>query len=150
MLLEIMEHIDRSFVETIDRGTFTIENERLITDVAYVKGQYIRIVGSFNNDGIYKLTDTLYTLTGAEDETWTGAVAGLRIPPDFLKLAEEIKEWHERAKGNPNYGLLTSENVKNWSGSMATNKDGAVVRWQDHFRQDLKRYRNAMFKEAIL
>ena len=143
MLYEICEHLhnffDKRDGEYIDRsaGTFTILNG-LISPLSssLIAGQYIRIVGSLLNDGIYLLPSD-FTIAELSDETFTGAVFGLAIPKDLVTLSTEITAY---VAANPATGY-TSESFGGWSGSRATGASGAPLSWKSVFAARLNRWR---------
>ena len=53
-------------------------------------GQYFRIIGSVFNDGVHRYGAEDDTL---EDETFTGIVAPMAVPNDFIALFDEISAW---------------------------------------------------------
>lgn len=54
-------------------------------------GQYIRIIGSALNDGVWQ-----YPVTSLRDEAFSGAVWRLNVPPAVAALAEEIADWQSK------------------------------------------------------
>ena len=109
---------------TITYGTMKIPDA--------LPGQYVRIVGSVLNDGVYQ-----YPLTWMTDEAFTGTVQLLAIPKPVLALVDEIKTWAE--KNQPT--AFTSESFGGYSYSKATNAAGVAASWQDVFRARLAPYR---------
>lgn len=83
------------------------------------------------------------------NEIFTGAVCGLAVPPDFIQLVSDIKQFQENAAKNPNLGLVQSESFGGYSYSMATGANGNVASWQSAFQSRLNPYRK-MFDEVIL
>ena len=143
MLNEICEHLHNFFDsrdgEYIDRsaGTFTILNG-LISPLSssLVAGQYIRIVGSLLNDGIYLLPSN-FTISSLVNETFTGAIFGLAIPRDLVTLDSEITAYVE---ANPASGYV-SESFGGWSGTRSVGNNGANITWQQAFARKLNRWR---------
>ena len=81
-----------------------IESEGGIKD-----GQYFRIIGSVFNDGVHRYGAEDDIL---EDETFTGIVAPMAVPKDFMALFNEISAWLtanliSRIKVNPSGGIRT-------------------------------------------
>ena len=98
-------------------------------------GQYFRIIGSVNNDGVYCFNEEL----PLEDETFNGAIWFMAIPTSFLALDKEIEKWkatNEQALKSP----YQSESFGGYSYSKATGKNGAYS-WQDAFAPQLNMYR---------
>ena len=143
MLYEICEHLHNFFDsrdgEYIDRSadTFTISNG-LISPLSssLIAGQYIRIVGSLLNDGIYLLPSNR-TIATLENETFTGAIFGLAIPRDLVTLDSEITAW---VAANPASGYV-SESFGGWSGTKATGANGAPLSWKSVYAARLNRWR---------
>ena len=143
MLNEICEHLhnffDRRDGDYIDRtaGTFVI-SDGVISPLSssLIAGQYIRIVGSLLNDGIYLLPDD-FTIAELQDETFTGAVFGLAIPKDLVTLDAEITAY---VAANP-ASAYTSESFGGWSGTKATGSNGAPLSWKSVYAARLNRWR---------
>lgn len=143
MLNEICEHLHNFFDtrdgEYIDRtaGTFAI-SDGVISPLSssLIGGQYIRIVGSLLNDGIWLLPADL-TIADLQDETFTGAVFGLAIPRDLVTLDSEITAY---VTANPASGYV-SESFGGWSGTKATGANGAPLSWKSVFAARLNRWR---------
>lgn len=143
MLNEICEHLHNFFDtrdgEYIDRtaGTFAI-SDGVISPLSssLIGGQYIRIVGSLLNDGIYLLPAD-FTIDELTDETFVGAVFGLAIPKDLVTLSTGIAAY---VTDNPASGY-TSESFGGWSGTKATGANGAPLSWQTVYGARLNRWR---------
>jgi hypothetical protein len=143
MLNEICEHLHNFFDardgEYIDRtaGTFAI-SDGLISPLSssLIAGQYIRIVGSLLNDGIYLLPSN-FTISTLVNETFTGAIFGLAIPRDLVTLDSEITAW---VAANPASGYV-SESFGGWSGTKATGANGAALSWKSVYAARLNRWR---------
>lgn len=143
MLYEICEHLNNFFDkrdgEYINRsdGTFVISNGVISPlSSSMIAGQYIRIVGSLLNDGIYLLPSNL-TIASLVNETFTGAVFGLAIPKDLVTLDSEITAY---VAANPASGYV-SESFGGWSGTKATGSNGAPLSWKSVFAARLNRWR---------
>lgn len=97
MLTEICQYLKNWFNRKPDGtdypkadGMFTIEDGVLHTDIL-AEGQYFRVLGSLFNDGVHKFGDADLT-----DETFEGEIWSMGIPPDMIKLAEDISTWMEK------------------------------------------------------
>lgn len=104
------------------------------------EGQYYRIVGSVFNDGLHQ-----YPSDDLKDETFSGGIWALAIPPDFIALAKEIEEW-ESKYGEATAGPYASESFGGYSYSLADSVAGGGSEdptngWQRHFRARLIPYR---------
>lgn len=132
MLENVLAYLHNYFVSRV-----LPEQEWMITDGTMdvpgaLSGQYVRIVGSVLNDGVYQ-----YPLTGLTDETFIGTVRLLAIPKAVIALVDEIQAWSE--KNQPT--AFTSESFGGYSYSKATNANGLAAGWQDVFRSQLAPYR---------
>ena len=143
MLYEICEHLHNFFDQRdgdyIDRtaGTFVISNGVISPlSSSLIAGQYIRIVGSLLNDGIYLLPSN-FTISTLVNETFTGAIFGLAIPRDLVTLDTEITAY---VTANPATGYV-SESFGGWSGSRATGANGAPLSWESVYAKRLNRWR---------
>lgn len=102
-----------------------------------LKGQYIRIVGSVFNDGVYKYGETdVY-----QEETFNGEVWALAIPKGVLTLINEIKAWNDK-NGDVATGPYQSESFGGYTYTRATDSaTGGAATWQTAFRAQLNRWR---------
>ncbi|MBQ1232618.1 MAG: hypothetical protein IIX86_03715 [Clostridia bacterium] len=135
MLTELCAEIRNYFLEPngIHTGKFTISGGKL-APLDFIKdGQYIRIIGSTFNDGVYQ-----YPAIDLTDETFAGAVWALAIPPAVKALADEIKAYNE-GDGKPS--AYTSESFGNYSYTKATDASGAPLTWEKAFAKRLNKYR---------
>ena len=134
MLTEILAYLRNYFVVETHEDTFEIVGGVLPLGFLQ-KGQYFRIIGSIFNDGVYCCTEDL-KLT---DETFTGKIEALAIPPDLIKLAEEITDYMQSDEAKPT--ALTSESFGGYSYTKATESSGAAASWQTVFAARLRRWR---------
>ena len=131
MIGDLMSLTNNYFEKFYINGTITITDGKLNLPSQFVEGQYIRIINSLLNDGVYKIqeksgeTATLSSILS--DETFSGFVVGLAVPKSFEELSSEIDAWSSR---NKNRRGLTSESslggYYSWSAS-ATNVASAFV-----------------------
>ncbi len=135
MLTEILAYLRNDFVREIHKGTFEIVGGKIAPLDFLIPNQYFRIVNSTLNDGVYCYGDTLDLL----DETFSGEVWALAIPPDLLKLADEITEYMASDEAKPS--AYTSESFDGYSYSKATDGNGVAVTWQTVFAARLRRWR---------
>lgn len=96
MLTEICGYLRNWFEKSKYIGIITIENGDFVTNIPLTNGQYIRIIGSLLNDGVYLYDNGV---EGLKDETFEGAVWGLAIPKEIVTLANDIKEWTTKNSG---------------------------------------------------
>lgn len=135
LLTEILAYLRNYFVRSIHKGTFEIVGGEIVPLDFLIPNQYFRIVGSILNDGVYCYGDTLDLL----DETFTGEIWALAIPPDLLKLADEITDFMASDEAKPS--AYTSESFDGYSYSRATDSNGVGVTWQTVFAARLRRWR---------
>ena len=132
MLEQILAYLHDDFVrQTLPEQEWTIADGTMEIPYA-LPGQYVRIIGSILNDGVYQ-----YPLTGLIDETFTGTVRLLSIKKAVLEMVPEIEAWCE--KNQPT--AFTSESFAGYTYSKATNANGLAAGWQDVFRAQLAPYR---------
>ena len=132
MLEEILAHINNYFVVDIKKGGYEISDGTISLPFLQTN-QYFQIVGSVFNDGVYK-----YPASDLTDESFTGEVRALAVPPAVIALASTIQAWTAE---NPQ-AAYTSESFGGYSYSKATNaQTGLSATWQDVFRNELNRWR---------
>lgn len=108
------------FVKEVFAGTFTVGGGGIALDGKIAEGQYIRIVGSVFNDGVHK-----YPLTGLVEETFTGEIWAMAVPPSVIALAEDIESYNEEIEKR---GLLDKGYAsESFGGYSYTLKDGAPL-----------------------
>ena len=84
MLDEILAEIRNYFTVSVHSGDFEVIGGRLSPLDFLQNGQYFRIVGSVMNDGVYR-----YPYSGLTDETFSGEIWALAVPPTLIALAAE-------------------------------------------------------------
>ena len=134
MLNEVCAEIRNYFVKDIHNRKFEIVDGKIAPLDFLQEGQYFRIIGSVFNDGVYK-----YPASGLTDESFSGAVWGMAVPPAVISLTEEIKAFNESDAGKPS--AYTSESFGGYSYSKATESNGAPISWQKVFASKLNKYR---------
>lgn len=134
MLNEVCAEICNYFVKDIHEGTFDIVGGTIVPLDFLQEGQYFRIVGSVLNDGVYQ-----YPATNLTDESFSGAVWAMALPPTFIALTEEIKAYNESDVAKPS--AYTSESFGGYSYSKATDSNGVPLSWQKVFASRLNKYR---------
>lgn len=130
----------------IHSGTYTIENGTISNTDFLVEGQYFRIVGSKLSDGVYKNdSEGLATL---RDETFSGAIWDMSVPPAFIKMCEDIGEWQTKYGGVDSAAMspFTSESFGGYSYSKSSggaSGDGTASgnSWQGVFADRLRKWR---------
>ena len=141
MLTELCAELKNYFLrdreEDIHYGEYTISGGSIVLPFL-LDGQYFRIVGSVLNDGVYQ-----YPAVGLTDETFTGAVWAMAVPPSVVALAADIEAWNTNnaeALASP----YTSESFDGYSYTKATTggvgTSGAFT-WRDQFASRLSKWR---------
>lgn len=150
MLTEVLAFLRNWFERAKFYGTFTIQDGILRTqystgisfaEITPKNGQYIRIIGSALNDGVYQ-----YPVEGLQDEEFDGAVWLLAVPPILLAIVEDIEAWQEK-NGSADSAAMSpfqSESFGGYSytkGGSGSANGGASVTWQDVFKGRLSPWR---------
>ena len=110
-------------------GEFTIKDSD-ITVPGLVRGQYFRIDGSVFNDGVHRYGEI--SMNG--DETFTGTITPMAVPPAFEAVAAEVEEWKQK-----NAEAINSPYQSESFGGYSYTKGSAS--WQDVFAKRLNRWR---------
>lgn len=132
MLSEICRYLNNWFVDdgTKYYGPFEIVDGKItaFNDGEILQnGQYFRIIGSVFNDGVYKYPDDVL-----KDETFEGSVWLMRVPPEVLKISDEIDAWEAQYSqpDSPALSPYTSESFGGYSYSKGATENGIGSAWQ--------------------
>ncbi len=150
MVGEICATIRNYFCKEKYFGTFEVRDGHLYVlssagltsgsdvDTQFLPGQYIRVVGSVLNDGVYLIGSANYT--GAE--IFNGSIWSMAVPKDFIALVTDIQNWCAANK-NTLESPYTSESFGGYSYTKkaGSNSDGGAYTWQDQFASRLNRWR---------
>lgn len=144
MLTQICQYLRNWFDREKFIGSFKVTNGALSyadgTAVPLASGQYFRIIGSVFNDGAHQLGDSHDQLV---DESWTGAVWSMAMPPAFLALVSAINTW-TAANATALSSPYSSESFGGYSYSIrsggASGGTGGLS-WQDQFAAALSPWR---------
>lgn len=140
MLEKILKELNNYFYRFREVDNFSIEDNQIAVRGKYLKGQYIRIIDSMFNDGIYKVIsvqNNIITLEGLVDEDFQGAICSLAIPREILEIEKKVIEYNEKYKATG----YQSESFQGYSYTMATDSTGRIATWQNVYFNDLKPYR---------
>ena len=147
---ELNNWFDRKSDGTDDRyfGTFVISDGAIdLSETDIMPNQYFRIVGSRFNDGVHKYEPEVGAPT-LTDETFSGAVWAMAVPPSVIALATEIEAWQAKygTVDSPAMSPYTSESFGGYSYSKASRSgsngaDAATGTWQGVFASKLNKYR---------
>ena len=77
-----------------------------------------------------------------EDETFTGTIFRLRLPPDMIKLAIDVKAWLDNPV-NTN-GMQSEAMLGRYNYTKQSGEGGKPITWQDVFKPRLVPYRMNM------
>ena len=149
MLQQVLENIHNYFISSRMTGTFDTASLSL----PYLEGQRFLITGSVLNDGVYTYhaagikDDNDGRAVGLQDETFTGTICGLAVPPAVKTLSEEIKAWVADNGGIVNSPYQSESVIGAYSYTKASGGSGAggAVTWQDVFKDRLNRWRKVSF-----
>lgn len=144
MLDQICGYLKNWFEKDKYVGDITIQSNVITPTMPIQDGQYIRIIGSVFNDGIYKIP--LEEGVNLTDETFHGGIWLLAIPKDVLDLATEIAAWQAKYGGVDSQAMspFNSESFGGYSYSKSSgaNADGSNSgTWQSAFSARLSRWR---------
>lgn len=134
MLDEILAEIRNYFTVSVHSGDFEVIGGRLSPLDFLQNGQYFRIVGSVMNDGVYR-----YPYSGLTDETFSGEIWALAVPPTLIALAADIEEYEKKAKET--VSPYTSESFGGYSYTKATDSNGSPLSWEKVFAKRLNKWR---------
>ncbi|MCM1315132.1 MAG: hypothetical protein NC205_01005 [Prevotella sp.] len=120
-------------------NTYTIHDN--IINVDFINnGQYFRITGSSLNNGVYcNDPDDLKRL---KNETFTGAVWVMDVPPDFVRLCDEVERFNAKiAELSGNFQGYASESWGGYSYTLPTSAPTFMQEWQHRIKQGMNCYR---------
>lgn len=134
MLDEILAEIRNYFTVSVHSGDFKVIGGKLSPLDFLQNGQYFRIVGSVMNDGVYR-----YPYSGLTDETFSGEIWALAVPPTLIALAADIEEYEKKAKET--VSPYNSESFGGYSYTKATDSNGSPLSWEKVFARRLNKWR---------
>lgn len=147
MLTELCQYLKNWFDRNQPKyiGEFTIADGTIQTAIEgfhLVDGQYYRIVGSLLNDGVHKAGEA-----DLVDESFSGAVWSMAIPPAIVDLAADIEAWRAKYEDINSEAMspFNSESFGGYSysksGGGASDGTTATGTWQAAFRGRLNPWR---------
>lgn len=138
---EIRNYFLRDPGKDIHAGNFVISGGSIGPLSFLQNGQYFRIVGSVFNDGVHKYGENDPDL---KDETFSGAVWAMAVPPAVIALSQDIDAWiaaNKEVLDSP----YQSESFGGYSYSKSSAGSGAAgagtYGWQAQFSNRLNPYR---------
>lgn len=106
-----MQSVNNYFERTVELGSYTIAENSIAVRGTYKVGQYVRIMDSMLNDGVYKIKTFSSGAIGLDatliNENFTGYIVGLAVPPEFVALATKVTAWSHHG--------VSSESIPNYS-----------------------------------
>ena len=145
MLNELCGYLRNWFDKERYFGDFTITGGVISSsvDLHLIENQYIRIVGSVLNDGVYQ-----YKSEGIQElvnESFNGSIWALAIPKEVIAIDKEIDAWQAKygGSGSASMSPFTSESFGGYSYSKSSGNsaDGSGVGWQNAFANRLNQWR---------
>lgn len=147
MLTELCQELRNWFNRNMDKwdGDFVIEDGVLLGfDEKLKPNQYFRVIGSVFNDGVHRYGDA-----DLDDETFTGSVWAMAVPPAVIALSGEIDAWIAKYGAGDSVARspFNSESFKGYSyskGSASISGDSSGSKggsWKSAFAYDLNRWR---------
>lgn len=132
------------------KGEFVIVNNEVnmvkgelivpLSNSGLLEGQYYRVIGSVFSDGVHKYGDLQDV---KRDETFSGAVWFMAVPPAVVSLNAEIDAWIEKY-GDIVNSPFTSESFSGYSytkGSGSSTSTGNGNTWQNNYKSRLNKWR---------
>lgn len=108
--------------------------------------QYFRVIGSLFNDGVHKYPDEELV-----DESFTGAIWAMAVPPAVIALADEIQAWKDKYGGVDGAAMspYASESFGGYSYTKGSRSSAygsggggsSTLTWQDMFASRLNAWR---------
>ena len=143
-LQAVLEYCRNWFMRETLPGEYVIDSGVLsgapdLTDHLQ-SGQYYRIIGSVFNDGLHQYGNDADALT---DESFSGAIWPLAVPPAVLHLATEIAAWQEQY-GTAAASPFVSESFSGYSYTKASSgaaSSASAGDWRTAFRRQLNQWR---------
>lgn len=126
MLTEICAYLRNYFDFNMPKyyGNFKIEDGVITSmndgDMGIISGQYFRVIGSVLNDGVWRYPDSVL-----QDETFSGAVWLMAVPPELVKLSGEIADW-QKAYGGADSSAMSPYTSESFGGYSYSKGAGTV------------------------
>lgn len=147
MLTELCGYLRNYFEREKKLGDFVIDHGVISAnvDLDLLENQYIRIVGSLLNDGVYQFKAA--GIEGLADEAFNGAIWSLAIPKVIIDLSAEIDVWKAKYGGVDSAAMspFSSESFGGYSYTKsqgyANTGGGMLTDWQSLFASRLAPWR---------
>lgn len=142
-LTELCQELKNWFIRgdsDVHDGEFVIKSGVLEGADFLLENQYFRVEGSIFNDGVHQ-----YGVDTLTDETFTGTISGMAIPPAVIELLKSISDWNDKyAASAASPYMSESWNGYSYSkggGGSASGAGGVAMSWQNAFASQLNRWR---------
>lgn len=136
---DFCEEVNNYFEQTRIFGKFEITDGTIdLNKYDIQEGQYIRVVGSVFNDGIYQ-----YPIPPENElvnEKFDGAIWVMAVPSSVVTQIEEISQWEAMNQSTLN-SPYQSESFGGYSYTLKAENAEGGLNWQTHFRRKLDRWR---------
>lgn len=146
MLNELCGYLRNYFDRERYFGDFTITGGVIapVDGLGLLENQYIRIVGSVLNDGVYQYKAA--GIQGLSDEEFNGAIWSLAIPKEVIAIDKQIDAWQAQYGGSDSAAMspFSSESFGGYSYSKGNGNaaDGSSAGgWQNAFASRLSQWR---------
>lgn len=136
---DFCEEVNNYFEQTRIFGEFEIVDGSIDLNKYNVQeGQYIRVVGSVFNDGVYQYP--IPPENELVDEKFDGAIWVMAVPSSVITQIEEVNQWEATNQSTLN-SPYQSESFGGYSYTLKTENAEGGLNWQTHFRRKLDRWR---------
>lgn len=136
---DFCEEVNNYFEQTRIFGKFEITDGNIdLNKYDIQEGQYIRIVGSVFNDGVYQYL--IPPENELVDEKFDGAIWVMAVPSSVIAQIEEIDQWEAMNQSTLN-SPYQSESFGGYSYTLKAENAEGGLNWQTHFRRKLDRWR---------
>lgn len=136
---DFCEEVNNYFEQSRILGEFEIVDGSIDLNKYNVQeGQYIRVVGSVFNDGVYQYP--IPPENELVDEKFDGAIWVMAVPSSVVTQIEEINQWEAMNQSTLN-SPYQSESFGGYSYTLKAENAEGGLNWQTHFRRKLDRWR---------
>ncbi|MCD7847820.1 MAG: hypothetical protein LUG49_07330 [Oscillospiraceae bacterium] len=130
MIETVCRHIKNYFISSVHPGKFTISGGQVI-DTDFMRDGYYLIWGSRYNDGVHLYPDDSLT-----DEEFSGDIALMDPPEEFLTICSEISEYLDSDMASP-----SPYKKESFGGYSYEREDSDSSNWQKVFASRLNQWR---------
>ena len=143
-MTEICEYLHNWFCEDSDKiiGNIVVGDSEITVPYGVIQpGQYIRIIDSVFNNGVWQ-----YGEAGFVPETFDGAVWPMKVPQAVIQLATDIEDWQAKY-GSVDSKAMSPFNSESFAGYGYSKSSGGVgevaspTNWQGVFAARLSPWR---------